>query len=82
MHDEQELLAQPAHPEVVPPAIICEPLCAKNTETALRVWLPWHALQVIGESASLIERIISNRLPQSLQIYSYIGISTPECLVI
>jgi hypothetical protein len=69
LQDEQE---PPAHPEQPPllPAMICDPLWAKNTEIALCVWLLWHDLHGMGVSASFIDRSISKRFPQSLHIYS------------
>jgi len=60
----------PEQPPLLPLAIIRELLWAKNTETARAVLSLWHILHKTGESASLIERRISNRFPQSLHIYS------------
>lgn len=44
------------------------------------VLLLWQILHKIAVSASLIERRISKRFPQSLQIYSYIGIISPDSI--
>jgi hypothetical protein len=65
----QELLLQPAQP-VLPPATTRPPLVALNSDNIREVCGLSHVRQVIGASASFIDRIVSNRSPQSKQTYS------------
>jgi hypothetical protein len=65
----QELLLQPAQP-ALPPATNRPLLAALNSDSIREVRGLSHWRQLIGASASFIERIVSNRSPQSRQTYS------------
>jgi hypothetical protein len=69
LHVAQELLLQPAHP-VLPPATARPPLVALNSDNIREVCELSHSRQLIGASASFIDRIVSKRLPHSRQTYS------------
>jgi len=65
----QELLLQPAQP-VLLPATTRPPLVALNSDNIRDVFELSHTRQLIGASASFINRIVSKRLPHSRQTYS------------
>ena len=69
--------AQPAQEPPVPATGVDSPdaLFEKTAQQDIILSaLPWQSGQVSASSARLNGRICSNLLPQSLQIYSYIGI--------